>query len=164
MQTVHQAEVAHHIVEESQYVTFKIGKSKYGIDVMKVREVLYLISITEVPNKLSYMKGVIDLRGEVVPVIDARIKFNLNEEEYNDDTVIVIIEYANVLVGLVVDSVSDVIRISPHDIKESKKFSSDADIEKDYIRGIARFEEELIIILDIDRILSKEEMEMIEAK
>jgi len=164
MQTVQQSEVTRQAVEERQYITFKIARSKYGIDVMKVREVLYLISITEIPNKLSYMKGVIDLRGEVVPVIDARIKFNLSEQDYDDDTVIIIIEYEDVLVGLVVDSVSDVIRISSLDIKESNQFSSETDIENDYIRGIARFEEELIIILDISRILSKEEMEMIKTK
>jgi purine-binding chemotaxis protein CheW len=108
------------------------------------------------------MKGVINLRGNVVPVVDLRIKFKMSEREYDATTVIIIVEVKHRSVGMIVDTVSDVVDISVTSIQDTPHFS--ASIETDYIKNIGRKEEQLIIILDVDRILTTEELEMIKKK
>ena len=139
-----------------QCVTFLVGNEIYGVDVMQAKEILYLIEITEVPNTLPFMKGVIDLRGLIVPLVDTRIKFNLEPREYNEDTVIIILELKNRLIGIIVDSVSDVLNISTDEIQDPEHFSNE--IENDYVCGIVKIEDKLIIILDVNKIFSKEEL------
>lgn len=146
-------------IERKKFVSFSIGKEKYGIDVSRAKEVLYMINIVEVPNSLPYMKGVIDLRGTIVPLIDARIKFNLRPKNYTEDTVIIIIEYGDRLVGLIVDAVLDVLDISLNNIQDPVHFHEE--IEKDYVMGISKINEDLIIVLDVDRVVEKGELELI---
>ena len=143
-------------VNHLQCVTFLIGNETYGVDVMQAKEIMYLMEITEVPNTLPFMKGVIDLRGLIVPLIDTRIKFKLEPEVYNEDTVIVILELKDRLIGIIVDSVSDVLSIPNDEIQEPEHFSNE--IENDYVSGIAKIDEKLIIILDVNKIFSKEEL------
>jgi purine-binding chemotaxis protein CheW len=114
-----------------------------------------MTQITHVPNTLPFMKGVINLRGSVVPVIDMRKKFNMAERMYNNFTVIIIVEVNERLIGMIVDSVSDVINIPLKNLQESPHFT--AAIETDFIKGIGRINEKLVIILDVDRILTTHE-------
>lgn len=139
--------------DEKQYVTFVIGEENYGVDVLKVQEIIGMTQITHVPNTMNYMKGVINLRGAVVPVVDTRVKFNMEEKEYDAFTVIIIVEVKTRSIGIIVDSVSDVVSIPISGIQDTPHFS--AKIETDFISGIGQIEEKLIIILDMDRILSK---------
>jgi len=149
-------------VDQKQYVTFMLGNENYGIEVLRAKEVLYMIEITKVPNTMNFMKGVIDLRGEIVPLVDLRVKFDLEEKEYGENTVIIIIEYELMLIGMIVDAVSDVLNIPVNDIKDVVHFSRELNIESDYLAGIGRVEEKLIILLDVDRILTAEEIRGIE--
>jgi purine-binding chemotaxis protein CheW len=146
-------------IHSKKFVSFSIGKEKYGIDVSRAKEVLYLIEIVEVPNSLPYLMGVIDLRGIIVPLIDARIKFGLESQSYTDDTVIIIIEYGERLVGLIVDAVLDVLDISVNEIQDPTHFHEN--IEKDYVSGISKINDDLIIVLDVDRIFVESELELI---
>jgi len=142
--------------EENQFVTFVIGEETYGVEVLKVQEIIGMTQITHVPNAMSFMKGVINLRGSVVPVVDMRIKFSMGEREYDTFTVIIIVEVRGRMIGMIVDSVSDVVNIPVRSIQDTPHFS--AKIETDFIMGIGQVEEKLVIILDVDRIMSSEEM------
>ncbi len=145
--------------EDEQYVTFFIKNEIYGVPVLKVQEIIGMTKITVMPNSLPFMKGVIDLRGAVVPVIDMRAKFEMEHAEYNAYTVIIIVEVKDRLVGMIVDSVSDVMGIPVKSIQDTPSFS--AKINTDYMRGIGQKDDSLIIILDVDRILTNDEFEMI---
>lgn len=148
--------------EKSQYVTFTIEKEIYGVDVLKVHEIIGMTKITHVPNSMGFMKGIINLRGRVVPVVDMRVKFKMDGREYDDMTVILIVEVKGVLVGMIVDTVSDVIDLKVSDVQETPHFSTK--IETDYIKGIGNNNEDLVILLDVDRILTTDELEKIGQK
>jgi len=147
-------------VDMNQYVTFFIGTEVYGVEVLRVQEIIGMTKITQVPNSMHFMKGVINLRGTVVPVVDMRARFGMEEKEYDGFTVILIVEVKGTMIGMIVDSVSDVVNIPVNDIQDTPHFS--ASIRTDYIKGIGRIDEELVIVLDVDRILSHEEIEKIE--
>jgi len=146
--------------EENQFVTFMIGSETYGVEVLKVKEILGMTDITHVPNSLSFMRGVINLRGAVVPVVDMRLKFQLQEKEYDTFTVIIIVEVRERLIGMIVDTVSDVASIPVSTIQNTPHFTSK--IETDFIKGIGQIESLLVIILDVDKILNHEEFKKIE--
>jgi purine-binding chemotaxis protein CheW len=145
--------------EDEQYVTFFISNELYGVPVLKVQEIIGMTKITAMPNTLPFMKGVIDLRGAVVPVIDMRVKFAMEEVEYTNFTVIIIVEVKDRLVGMIVDSVSDVLSIPVKSIQDTPSFS--AKINTEFMQGIGQKEDTLIIILDVDKILTPDEFEMI---
>ena len=130
-----------------QYVTFLINNETYGIEVLKVKEIVGMTNITSVPNSEKYLKGVINLRGIVVPVIDLRIKFNIPEKEYDAFTVILIIEHRESLVGVIVDSVSDVIT-APGQLQDVPNFH--VSIDRDVIKGVLNKDNNLIIVLNPD--------------
>ena len=156
------SESKEYIETVSQYVTFTIGDELYGVEVLKVHEIIGMTEIRSVPNSFNYMKGIINLRGRVVPVVDIRLKFNFDEREYDEYTVILIVEVKNQLVGMIVDSVSDVIGLPSGSIQATPHFSSD--IDNDYIQGVGNDEDRMIIMLDVDRILSGEELKEISEK
>jgi purine-binding chemotaxis protein CheW len=137
-----------------------IGSETYGVEVLKVKEILGMTEITHVPNSLSFMRGVINLRGAVVPVVDMRLKFQLQEKEYDTFTVIIIVEVRERLIGMIVDTVSDVASIPVSTIQNTPHFTSK--IETDFIKGIGQIESLLVIILDVDKILNHEEFKKIE--
>ncbi len=139
-----------------QYVTFMINNEVYGIEVLRVKEIVGMTTITSVPNSEKYLKGVINLRGIVVPVIDLRLKFNIPEKEYDSFTVILIIEHRNSLVGVIVDSVSDVIS-APGQLQDVPNFH--VSIDRDVIKGVLNKEDNLIIILNPDIMLSLKDIE-----
>ena len=146
--------------EENQFVTFMIGTETYGVEVLKVKEILGMTEITHVPNSLPFMRGVINLRGAVVPVIDMRLKFQLAEKEYDTFTVIIIVEVKERLIGMIVDTVSDVASIPVNTIQNTPHFTSK--IETDFIKGIGQIESILVIILDVDKILNHDEFRKID--
>ncbi len=140
-----------------QFVTFIIGEENYGVEVLKVQEIIGMTQIIHVPNSAEFMKGVINLRGAVVPVVDMRTRFRMPEREYDMFTVIIIVEVKNRMIGMIVDSVSDVVDISEATIQDTPHFT--AKIETDFIKGIGQVENKLVIILDIDKILSTSDLE-----
>ena len=141
-----------------QYVTFLINNETYGIEVLRVKEIVGMTTITTVPNSEKYLKGVINLRGIVVPVIDLRLKFNLPEKEYDSFTVILIIEHRDSLVGVIVDSVSDVIS-APGQLQDVPNFH--VSLDRDVIKGVLNKDNNLIIVLNPDIMLSIKDMEAI---
>ncbi|MFW5770848.1 MAG: chemotaxis protein CheW [Spirochaetota bacterium] len=144
-------------LDVEQFVTFLIGDETYGVEVLRVQEIIGMTTITNVPNSLSFMKGVINLRGSVVPVVDMRLKFEMAEKEYDNFTVIIIVEVHGRLIGMIVDSVSDVVSIPVQKIQDTPHFTTK--IETDYIKAIGQeTDEHLVIILDVDRILTDEEL------
>lgn len=141
-----------------QYVTFLINKETYGIEVLRVKEIVGMTTITSIPNSEKYLKGVMNLRGIVVPVIDLRMKFNIPEKEYDTFTVILIIEMRDFIVGVIVDSVSDVIT-APGPLQEVPNFH--VSIDKEVIKGVFNKDNNLIIILNADIMLSVKDLEII---
>jgi purine-binding chemotaxis protein CheW len=133
-----------------KYLTFKLGEEEYGVQILKVREIIGLMDITKVPQMPVYVKGVINLRGKVIPVIDLRSKFSLPEIGYTDQTCIIVIDVGG-MVGTIVDSVQEVADISGADIEPPPPLGSDVDSE--FILGLAKSKENVKILLDIDRVL-----------
>jgi len=144
-----------------QLVTFTLGQEEYAVDILKVQEINRMKEITRVPNSPSYVEGVINLRGKVIPVVDLRKKFGLEEKENDEQSRIMIMDIQGITMGLVVDSVSEVLRIPSSTVEPTPPMASN--ISAEFIKGIAKLEDRLIILLDMDRLLGKsEETAMIE--
>ncbi len=133
-----------------KYLTFKLGEEEYGVQILKVREIIGLMDITKVPQMPGYVKGVINLRGKVIPVIDLRAKFNLPEVAYTDQTCIIVIDVGG-MVGTIVDAVQEVSDIAHDAIEPPPPLGSDVDSA--FILGLAKSKENVKILLDIDRVL-----------
>ena len=145
---------------EGKYLTFTLADEEYGIGILKIKEIIGMISITSVPQTPEYVKGVINLRGKVIPVIDFRLKFGLEAMEYNERTCIIVLEIGHkemsVMIGIVVDSVSEVLNIKAEDIEDAPHFGTT--LATDYILGMAKSEGSVKILLDIDKILDTADM------
>lgn len=137
-------------MSEMQNVVFKIENVEYGINIMQVSEIVKLQSITKIPNTPEYIEGVINLRGVVIPIVDLRLKFNLGRKERSEDSRIIVVNVNNKTLGMVVDGVAEVIRINEEQIADSSAISSH--INEDYIMGVAKLEDRLIIVLNLDKI------------
>ena len=146
------------VKSSEQYVTFFINNETYGIEVLKVKEIVGMTGITLVPNSEKYLKGVINLRGIVVPVIDLRLKFNIPEKEYDAFTVILILEHKDSLVGVIVDSVSDVIT-APGMLQEVPNFH--VSIQREVLKGVLNKDDTLIIVLNPDIMLTARDIEVL---
>lgn len=144
-----------------QYLTFKLAHETFAVDVAKVREILDLITITKVPRTPDFMRGVINLRGSVVPVVDMKLKFGMEVTEKTVDTCIIVLEVTiegeTTIVGALADSVQEVLELEPSDIEPPPRIGMKLNI--DFISGMGRLGEEFVIILDTDRIFSFEEVE-----
>ena len=140
----------------SQYLTFTLEQEEYGVEILKVQEIRGYSAVTPVPNTPSYIKGVMNLRGTIIPVVDFRLKFSMAETEYNQFTVIIVVTVGTKVVGLVVDGVSDVLNIPPPDILAAPEFGAEVDTR--FIKGMAKAGEKLVILLDIDKILGDQEL------
>ncbi len=154
------AEKTKKTVREGKYLTFVLSDEEYGIEILKVREIIGLMDITSVPQTPNYMKGVINLRGKVIPVIDLRLKFSLPEQEHTQETCTIVVEVNDSLIGIIVDSVSEVSDIGSKEIEETPHLGQD--IDTNFIMGMGKLKEKLIILLDIDKVLSAEELEIAE--
>jgi len=146
------------VITAEQYVTFLINNETYAIEVLRVKEIVGMTSITPVPNSERYLKGVMNLRGIVVPVIDLRIKFNIPEKDYDTFTVILIIEMQGYIVGVIVDSVSDVIS-APDQMQDVPNFH--VSIDREVIKGVFNKDNNLIIILNADIMLTIKDLEIL---
>jgi purine-binding chemotaxis protein CheW len=149
---------------EGKYLTFSMANEEYGIGILKIKEIIGMMTITPVPQTPAFVKGVINLRGKVIPVVDLRLKFGMEEIEYTERTCIIVVEIAgqtgNVQIGIVVDAVSEVLNIKGEDIEDTPTFGTKLNIE--YILGMAKMEGGVKILLDIDRVLSGEEISLLE--
>lgn len=155
------------ITETTQFLTFILENENYAIDVSRVREVLEMSSITKIPQTQNFMRGVINLRGSVVPVIDLKLKFGMQETEKTIDTCIVVMEVSIegekdvVVLGALSDSVQEVIDLDPEQIEPAPKIGSG--VNRDFIKGMGKRNDNFIIILDIDKIFSKEDLDSIQS-
>jgi len=144
---------------EGKYLTFSLAGEEYGIGILKVKEIIGMMPITTVPRTPIFVKGVINLRGKVIPVVDLRLKFGMEESAYNERTCIIVVETkgkgVSVLIGIVVDAVSEVLNIKGNDIEDTPTFGTR--VETDYILGMAKMNGGVKILLDIDKVLSEEE-------
>jgi purine-binding chemotaxis protein CheW len=139
-----------------QMINFTVGGDEYAVEIQKVREVINFREITQLPKAPSFVKGIINLRGEVIPVIDLREKFGLSHEEYSPLTNVVIVEIGRKAVGVVVDSVRHVIRVAPSDLSPSPPFIGG--LSGRYVNGVAKLGDRLVVVLDMDKILTAGEM------
>jgi purine-binding chemotaxis protein CheW len=148
--------------KEGKYLTFNLAGEEYGIGILKVKEIIGMLPITIIPQTPAYIKGVINLRGKVIPVIDLRLKFMISAAEYTDRTCIIVMEIATagrtIMMGIVVDSVSEVLNIKGADIEATPAFGTRLDTE--FILGMAKVGGGIKILLDIDKVLSVEEIKM----
>lgn len=144
-----------------QLVTFSIGSEEFGVDILKVIEIIRTTEITKVPKAPAFVEGVINLRGKVIPIIDLRRRFGLEEKSGDSDTRIIIIEINGMSVGFVVDSVSEVLRIPVNTVEQAPPVM--AGMESDYISGVGKLEDRLLILLDLDKLLSADDLETLSA-
>lgn len=142
-------------VEEKQFVVFQLGKETYGVDISTVWEIITMQPITQVPHTAEFIEGIINLRGKVIPVIDLRKRFELAHGEFTRATRIVVIEISGNTLGMIVDGVSEVLRISS-DIVEPPP-PAITNIDADYLQGVAKLDDRLIILLNLDKVLTKQE-------
>ena len=140
----------------SQFLTFSLYHEEFGIEILRVQEIKGLSRITSIPNMPKHVQGVINLRGTVVPIVDLRLRFNLPEAEYNQFTVIIVVTIGERTVGLVVDSVSDVLDVPTEDIEAAPQLGGDVDCS--FLKGIAKSRDRLITLLDMDEIICAEEV------
>jgi len=143
-------------VDLLQLVTFKIGEEEFGVDILRVQEIIRIMEITRVPKAPHFVEGVINLRGRVIPIIDLRKRFGLTAREHDKDTRIIVIEINKMIVGFVVDAVHEVLRI-PADTVEPPPPAVMGGVDSEYIKGVGKLDDRLLILLDLDRLLSQEE-------
>jgi purine-binding chemotaxis protein CheW len=144
----------------NEFLTFTLGKEEYGIDILKVQEIRGYDSVTAIANTPEFIKGVINLRGIIVPIVDMRIKFDLGNVTYDQFTVVIILNIASRVVGMVVDGVSDVITLADDQIKSAPEFGAAMDTQ--YIMGLGTVDERMIILVDIERLMSSRDMELMD--
>ena len=144
-----------------QLVTFSIGDEEFGVNILKVQEIIRTMEITKVPRAPEFVEGVINLRGKVIPIIDLRRRFGLAPKAHDKNTRIIVIEINNIIVGFVVDAVSEVLRIPASTVEPPPPVV--AGVDSDYISGVGQLQDRLLIMLDLDKLLSSEDVEMLSA-
>ncbi len=149
-----------HDISGNEFLAFTLGKEEYGIDILKVQELRGYEAVTRIANSPDFIKGVVNLRGIIVPIIDMRIKFNLGEPTYDQFTVVIILNIAGRVMGMVVDSVSDVIALSSDQVKPAPEMGTA--LNTDYLIGLGTIDERMLILVDIDKLMSGDEMGLIE--
>jgi purine-binding chemotaxis protein CheW len=144
-----------------KYLTFFLGNEEYGIEILKVHEIIGLMPITPVPRTPNFIKGVINLRGKVIPTVDLRIKFGMEAVQQTDETCIIVVQTHGIEMGTIVDKVSEVLNISADDIEDTPSFG--ASVNTDYILGIGKASGKVRLLLDIDKVLASQEIIQIQA-
>lgn len=145
------------VVQGGKFLTFFLGDEEYGLEILKVQEIIGLMSITRVPRTPDFVRGVINLRGKVIPIVELRKKFRMETVEDTEQTCIIVVQTQGVQFGVVVDRVSEVVDLDSEGIEEAPEFG--ADIDTDYILGMGKTGSRVRILVDIDRVLSREEIE-----
>ena len=143
--------------ESSQFLTFILGDENYGVDILRVQEIKGYTTVTRIPNMPDSIKGVLNLRGTIVPIVDLRTKFGMEKMDITRTTVIVVVMVQSRIMGVIVDAVSDVMDLPKKDIQAPPQFGESVDVS--FISGIGKFSDKLVTLLDVDRILSAGEME-----
>ena len=144
----------------NEFLTFRLGGEEYGIEILKVQEIRGYDSITQIANAPEFIKGVVNLRGIIVPIIDMRIKFRLGTADYDQFTVVIILNVAGRVMGIVVDGVSDVLTLEAEQMRPTPGFGSVIDTE--YIMGLGTVEERMLILIDIEKLMGSSDMGLIE--
>ena len=144
----------------NQFLTFCLGEEEYGMDILKVQEIRGYDSITQIANAPEFVKGVINLRGIIVPIVDMRIKFKLGNATYDQFTVVIILNVVGRVMGVVVDGVSDVLSLGQDQMRPTPEFGSVIDAE--YIMGLGTVDERMLILVDIEKLMGSTDMNLIE--
>lgn len=142
--------------QANKYLNFKIGEESYGISIKHVREIIEMQNISEVPDMPVYVKGVINLRGKVIPIVDIRLRFKFEERKYDDRTCVVVIEIKNSTIGFIVDTVEDVLEIPEKDVEPAPKFKTESGKER-YISGVGKVGDSVKILLDIEKLIYEDD-------
>ncbi len=143
-----------------EFLAFKLGAEEYGIDILKVQEIRGYEAVTRIANSPEFIKGVVNLRGIIVPIVDMRIRFNLGEPTYDQFTVVIILNIAGRVVGMVVDSVSDVTTLAPAQIRPAPEMGTA--FNTDYLIGLGTLDERMLILVYIDKLMSSADMGLID--
>lgn len=154
----HQERVVDSLTDGNQFLTFTLHQEEYGIEILKVQEIKGFSRLTPIPNAPHYVKGVLNLRGTVVPIIDLRCRFSMQEKEQDQFTVIIVVNVGNKVVGLLVDTVSDVLQIPVEDICETPELTGS--VETSYVNGMGKVKDRLVMLLDIAKLIGVEDLEM----
>ena len=144
-------------ISGAEYLAFTLGAEEYGIDILKVQEIRGYEAVTRIANAPEFIKGVINLRGIIIPVVDMRIKFKLGTPTYDQFTVVIILNIGGRIMGMVVDSVSDVMTLMPEQIKPAPEMGGSS-FNGEYLMGLGTLDERMLILIDIDRLMSSPEM------
>ncbi|ACO78622.1 Chemotaxis protein [Azotobacter vinelandii CA] len=162
MTSLKQADLAATVADTHtrEFLVFSLGSEEYAIDILKAQEIRSYENVTRIANTPDFIKGVTNLRGVIVPIVDLRIKFHLERVEYGGQTVVIVVNVEGRVVGVVVDGVSDVISLSPEQIKPAPEFS--LSLSSDYLSGLASIGERMLVLVDIDKLLTSEEMALVE--
>ncbi|MDO9451229.1 MAG: chemotaxis protein CheW [Stagnimonas sp.] len=145
-----------------EYLTFTLGEEEYGVDILKVQEIRGYDTITRMPDAPDFIKGVINLRGTIVPVVDMRIKFKLGKVVYDEFTVMIILNLGRRVVGMVVDGVSDVMQLNPDQIRPAPEFGGGVNTK--YITGLGALEQRMLILVDIEKLMSATDMQLMDVQ
>ncbi len=143
-----------------EFLVFSLGDEEYAIDILKAQEIRGYENVTRIASAPPFIKGVTNLRGVIVPIVDLRIKFNLDHVGYDGQTVVIVVNVSGRVVGVVVDGVSDVLSLTPEQIKPAPEFG--LSLSSDYLSGLASLEDRMLVLVDIDRMLTSEEMALVE--
>lgn len=144
---------------EKEFLTFKLGQEEFGLEILKVQEIRSYDVVTRIPNSPDFVKGVINLRGSIVPILDLRMKFNLEQIEYDQYTVVIVLNFPGRTLGVVVDAVSDVIGLSDEQIQPAPELS--AVFSGEYLLGLATVEQRMIILVDIESLLTQQDAALV---
>jgi purine-binding chemotaxis protein CheW len=145
---------------KKEFLSFRLGQEEYCIDILSVQEIRGYDTVTSIANTPDFIKGVINLRGNIVPIVDMRIKFRLSEARYDATTIVIILNLNKKMIGIVVDSVSDVIALPAEGIREAPRFGSA--INTEFISGMATVDERMLIVVDIQRLMSSDDLQLID--
>ncbi|WFF42785.1 chemotaxis protein CheW [Salinicola endophyticus] len=144
----------------NEYLVFSLGDEEYAVDILKVQEIRGYENVTRIANVPEFIKGVTNLRGVIVPIIDLRLKFHLENVEYGGQTVVIVVNVADRIVGIVVDGVSDVMSLTPDQIKPAPEFG--VTLSSDYLNGIGSLDDRMLVLVDIEKLLTHEEMQLVD--
>ncbi|MGP9833594.1 chemotaxis protein CheW [Marinobacter sp. NSM] len=145
-----------------EYLTFSLGEEQYALDIMSVKEIRGYEAVTRIANAPSFIKGVINLRGEIVPIVDLRIKFGVGEARYDEFTIVIVIQIHDRLVGIVVDAVSDVVSLSEQERRPPPEFGVAFDSR--FLVGLAKLQNKMIILVDIEALVSSNELSLVDSE
>lgn len=146
-----------------EYLAFRLGAEQYGIDILRVQEIRSYEQPTRMAHSPDFIKGVINLRGRIVPILDLRMKLQCHEVAYNEFTVVIILDIGSSVIGAVVDSVADVVQLTPELIKPAPQFETSGAVDPSFVQGIANVDDRMLILMDIAALLSRQEIGLVES-